>query len=481
MSGPDRQRRIVVLGGGITGLSAAWEASAVDGVQVTVVEEETRFGGKVRTGIVTLPTGHITIDEGADNFLARVPDAVELCIELGLEDQLTQPALGRAAVWVGGEVRPYPPRHVLGVPLDVDELAATGIVSPEALEVVAAESALPDDAAGPDGDVSIGDYLSERLGREVADHVVGPLVGGINAGDIDELSLRAVTPQLADAATRGGSLTRTLQGRLAAAPPPGPVFRALLGGTSSMVYALMIQLMERGVELRAGSAATAVLPAAGSDDEFDDSDGDRHGGYVVRLADGTSVDADAVVVTLPAPAAATVLADVSPAAAAELRSIHHVPVAFVTFAFRHDQVEVPADLSGILIPRDAGLLATAVSFGSNKWPHWDDGTHAILRVAAGHRHDDRPSTMSDDELVDALRADLATVLGITAEPVVARVTRWSPGFAQYAVGHLELVERVHAALAADAPGVLVAGGDLGGLGIPACIAQGRTAARALLA
>lgn len=468
-SDADTDRHLVVIGGGITGLAAAWEASGHDGVRVTVLEASDRFGGKVRTSTLDLPTGPLVVDEGADNFLARVPDAVELCVELGLEDQLTQPAIGRAAVWSGGEVRRYPTRHVLGVPLDADELAATGIVSDAAIATVVAESSLPDDEPGPDGDVSIGGYLGEHLGREVVDHVVGPLVGGINAGDVDELSLRAVTPQLADAAGEGGSLVAVLRRRVAAAPPSGPVFRALLGGTATLTDALVDQLRERGVDLRTGAPVASVRASAGRP------------GAVVELADGSTIDADGVAVTTPAPAAAAVLDGVSPAAAAELRRIEHVPVAFVTFAVQRDDVDLPADLSGVLVPRDAGLLVTAVSFGSNKWPQWDDGTHVILRAAAGHRRDDRPSSMSDDELVDALRADLATVLGITAEPAAARVTRWSPGFAQYAVGHLELVERIHAALTADAPAVHIAGADLGGLGLPACIAQGRAATRALLA
>jgi oxygen-dependent protoporphyrinogen oxidase len=459
------RRRVVVLGGGITGLAAAWEASGSNDVAVTVLEASPRFGGKVRTSTLDLPTGPLTVDEGADNFLARVPDAVDLCTELGLADELTQPALGRAEVWSGGALHAYPQRHVLGVPLDVDDLAATGILSPDGLASVAAEVDRTDPA--PDGDVSIGAFLTDRFGRELVDHVVGPLVGGINAGDVDELSMRAVTPQLADAAAEGGSLTLALRRRVAAAPPTGPVFRALLGGTERLVHVLAQRLDQRGVDLRTGAAATSVRP--GPD-----------GTVRIALADGEEVVADAVAVTLPAPAASSVLAAISPGASVELGRLEHVPVAFVAVAVRRTDVPVPLDASGVLVPRDAGLLMTATSFGSVKWPHWDDGTHVVLRVAVGHRHDDRPARMDDDELVIAVRDDLATVLGITAPPVATRVTRWSPGFAQYEVGHLERVARIGAALAADAPSVRVAGMDLGGLGLPACIRQGRDAARALL-
>lgn len=469
----DPRRHLVVVGGGITGLAAAWEASSDPRVRVTVVESAGRFGGKIRTSELDLPTGPLTVDEGADNFLAREPEAVELCEELGLGDDLTQPAVGRAAVWVTADPGRaeaarrcwFPTRHVLGVPLDVDDLSTTGIMSADGLARVASEMDSVDQA--PDTDVSIGGFLTDRFGRELVDRVVGPLVGGVNAGDVDELSLQAVTPQLAAAAAEGGSLTLALRRRVATAASSGPVFRAMRGGTGRMVAVLSDRLGDRGVDVRTGTGVTTIRRA-------------EDGRALVVLGDGSSLVADAVVVATPASAAARVVAELDPDASAELERIVHVPATFVTFAVRHDDLVGLPGASGVLVPRDAGLLATAVSFGSLKWPHWDDGTHAVLRVAAGHRRDDRPSGMDDDELVAALRGDLNTVLGLTAAPVATRVTRWEPGFAQYQVGHADLVGRIESSLAASAPGVRVAGADLGGLGIPACIRQGRAAARALL-
>jgi protoporphyrinogen/coproporphyrinogen III oxidase len=187
------------------------------------------------------------------------------------------------------------------------------------------------------------------------------------------------------------------------------------------------------------------------------------------------------VVTTPSPAAAELVRPVAATAADLLAGIRHVPVSFVTFALRRSDVPVALDASGMLVPRDAGLLATAVSWGSAKWAHWDDGEHVVLRAAAGHTHDDRPTRLDDGELVAALHDDLATLMGITAAPVATRVTRWPGGFAQYTVGHLDRVERLEQALDRDAPGVRVVGADLGGLGLPACIRQGRDAIRMLLA
>lgn len=477
-------RHLVVVGGGVTGLAAAWEASSDPDVSVTVLEATGRVGGKVRTSVLELPTGPVDVDEGADNFLAREPEVVDLCTELGLADQLTQPALGRAKVWVPdgpiarpslpatGRLRWLPTRQVLGVPIDADDLAAAGILSPTGLTTAAAE--VDCSAPAPSGDVSIGSLLASHYGDELVERVVGPLVGGINAGDVHELSLRAVTPQLAAAAAEGGSLTLALRRRLAAATTPsGPVFRALLGGTEVLGSTLEEQLRDRGVSIRTGARVESIRRTP------DGVDGEPAGRIEVALTRDV-VSADAVVVAVPAPLAARVLEPLSPAAATELDRIMHVPVVFTTLAFRRDQVGIALDASGVLIPRGAGLLATAISFGSLKWPQWDDGTHVVLRIAAGHRHDDRPARMDDDELVAGLLTDLGTVLGIVAPPVTSRVSRWSPGFAQYQVGHLDLVERVQVALERDAPAVRVAGGDLGGLGLPACVRQGRAAARLLL-
>lgn len=463
MSPDPPARHVVVVGGGVAGLAAAWEASSRPSVGVTVLEAGDRFGGKVRTSDLDVPGGPLRVDEGADMFLTRVPGAIELCHELGLADRLTVPAVGRARVWADGELRWFPARSVLGVPLDLEDLASTGLLDARALEQVRAEQDRDDPP--PEGDVPIGPWLAERFGRDLVDRVVGPLVGGINAGDVDRLSLRAVTPQLAAAAEEGGSLTEALR-RRAASAPAGPAFNALLGGTQELTDALVAGLRDRGVDLRTSSDVVALVPST-------------TGAVAVRTSRGT-LAADAVVVTTPAPVAAALVAPASPGAAAELRSIEHTSVALLTIVLRRADVATELDASGLLVPRSAGLLCTAVSWGSRKWRHWDDGRHVVLRASAGHSDDARPESMDDDELTAGLLADLRTTMGLEARPVAVRVSRYPGGFPQYAVGHLERCDRIDAALARDLPRVRVAGAALRGLGLPACISQGRAAASALL-
>jgi len=479
--------RLLVVGGGIAGLAAAWEAVTGDTgepVEVTVLEAADRLGGKIRTSDMELPDGtRLRIDEGADAFLARVPDAVQLCEELGLTGELTQPAIGRAKVLARQQLHLMPTQTVLGVPLDADELAESGILSPEAVEQVRAERT--SDAPAPEGDVTIGEFLTARFGRELVEQLVGPLIGGINAGDVDELSLKAVTPQLAEAAADGGSLSAALQRRRDAAPPAGPVFHALLDGTQRLVDVLAEQLRARGVSLRTGVevrglnrtadgllaaevVATGADPAAGTGSPTD----------LERF------EADAVVLATPAPPTAGLLAELSPDAAAELRAITHSSVVLVTLVYDRTALsglqDGELDASGFLVPRNAGKFLTAVSFGSSKWAHWDDGRHVVLRASAGHVHDDRPSDMDDDQIAWSLVEDLRATMGLHAEPIATRVTRYPQGFAQYEVGHLDRVERIEAALARDVPQVRVTGAAYRGVGIPACIRQGREAARALL-
>lgn len=479
--------RLVVVGGGITGLAAAWEAVQHPRVEVIVVEADERLGGKIRTSAVGDGVGAVgdlavsdgaasemVIDEGADAFLARVPDAVELCRELGLEDELTQPAVGRAQVFVDGELRFLPTDTVLGVPLDFDALAASGLVSAAGVELARAE--VTRDWSAPEGDVSIGAFLTERYGREVVEHVVGPLIGGINAGDVDRLSLAAVTPQLADAARDGGSLTEALRRRAPATPSTAPVFHALLGGTERLIDALSDALRARGVTIETGVrvlGATASQGAVHVDVERRDDAG--------GTSTTSTLTTDDLVLCTSARTSAGVLRGSSPDTAEALERITYSSPTLVTFVFDRGDLPGALDASGFLVPRDAGLLLTAASVGSSKWAHWDDGRHVVLRVSAGHAGDERGIELSDHDLVAGLRDDLRTTLGVTAAPFAARISRYPEGFAQYEVGHLDRVAGLEASLARDVPQIRLAGASYRGLGIPACVRQGREAARHLLA
>lgn len=483
------RRRMVIVGGGIAGLAAAWEASSDGSVDVIVLEAADRVGGKIRTSTIGGTVGTTPIDEGPDNFLSRVPWAVDLCEELGLGDQLVEPAASRAGVWIDGGVVYMPGGTVLGVPFDFDQVQQSGILTPDGL--ARARSEADHDWSAPTDDVSIGGFLGERYGQEMVDRLVSPLVGGINAGNVHQLSLRAVTPQLWAAAIEGGSLSRTLARVAQSARTPSPttrtgVFRGLLGGTETLVSALHTQLIERGVRITV-NASVRSMERTGTGWRLDTSDG--------------PVDADFVVLTTPVVTTADIVATVDPDTARSMRSIGSASVAMTTMVYAYGAFpDVDPTVSGILVPRGAGLATTAISFGSHKWPHWTGSTAAtspassaapdvespvgspvVLRVSAGHVDDPTSATLPENELIDRLTSEVTMLTGSTARPAATRVTRWVDAFPQYETGHLDLVDQIVSGLRSSAPNVRLAGASYRGLGIPACIESGRSVVRELLA
>lgn len=428
--------KIDVIGGGIAGLSAAWFLER-RGFDVEVHEATDRIGGKIATGEVE---GR-PVELGPDAFLARVHDGVELCRALGLGDELTAPATGQAHLLQGGALKPLPEGLVLGVPSDVVAVARSGVLSPLGLLRATAEPFLPGRPIRHDR--SVGAVVRARFGPEVFERLVDPLVSGINAGKADELSIDATTPQLAGLARRDRSLLLGARRSRRAAPAGGPVFLTLRSGLSRLVDALAADLRGK-VHLNS--------PVASVDD----------------------LDGEGVVVAAPAFAAAEL---VGGDAGRELAAIDYASVALTVLTYPVAAVRRHLDGSGFLVPRAEGRLMTACSWGSSKWPHWAaDPDRIVLRLSAGRSDDDRSMHLDDDSLVGRLHAEVSEVLGISADPDEAVVTRWPRSFPQYAVGHLERVGRIEQALP---PHIALAGAALRGVGLPACIASGRAAAERL--
>lgn len=452
--------RIVVVGGGIAGLAAAWEGVG-RGHHVTVLEGDDRLGGKLRTSeVVGLP-----VDEGADAFITRTPAAVELCREIGLDD-LVAPATGKAHLWVGGRLRPIPEGTVLGFPADIDALAAAGVLSEDGIARAAAE---PEHSPGPmTHDVTVGELARTHYGDEVADYLVDPLLGGINAGGIDNLSVDVAAAPIAAVARGHASLLHGLAAARAAAPAPGtgpPVFLAPAGGMQRLVDALATALADRGADLRTGATAHGLS---------------RRGRAWCVEAGPDRFEADAVVVATPARHAAALLGPEVPPVGQALAAIPYAGVVLVTLAYPSQAGPPRPEGSGFLVPRPEGRLLTATSWFSDKWAHLDDGRHLIVRASAGRHGDERALGLDDEDLVGAVHAELTAVMGLAAPPVQHRVSRWPEAFPQFAPGHLDRIATVEEAVAASAPGVALAGAYLRGVGIPACIAGGRAAVARVL-
>ncbi len=448
--------RVVVVGGGITGLVAAYELTKL-GIDTTLLEASDRLGGK----LITTDFAGMRVDEAADAFLARVPWGIELAEELGLRDDLVSPAAKSAYIFSYGKLRPIPQPMVLGVPLDFDTLANSGVLSPEGVARARLDAERTENLVV--GDESIGSIVRRRLGDEVLERLVDPLLGGINAGDCDNLSMDASASQLAHAARQDPSFVNELQYLRKRNPPnpDAPVFYAHPDGMGRFIDELVDRL---GEVIITDTAVTALESAEGS----------------WRLLTSSGVfDADAVIFATPARITAPLVAEQCKVAASELQSITYSSVALVTLAYDPAAIDHPLDGSGFLVPKPEQQVITACSWASTKWQHLAASGQAILRVSVGHINNDRAVFLSDDDLLAEVLADLERIMGITATPTETRISRWIESFAQYTPGHLSRVATIDDALVDDAPGIFVAGASYRGVGIPACIDQASQASRAV--
>lgn len=459
--------RAVVVGGGLSGLVAARDLVVHHGIApsgVTVLEARDRTGGVLLRGEVA---GR-TVDLGAESVLTSRPEATDLLAELGLADEAVHPTGMPAAVWSRGGIHPVPRGTLMGVPGDAAQ--TTGLLTDQ-------EVARADDSGREHPplveDVSLGDLVAERLGDAVVDRLVEPLLGGVYAGHARRLSVRACLPALAEAAAEGRSLTEAVQAATARSgggtqARPAPPFASLPGGLARLVEALTDDLVARGVTVRTGTPVEAVTRT--------------DGGWEVRAA-GQALPADAVLLAVPAPAAAALLRPELPAAADELAAVPTASMVVVTFAFPTAAMP-PLDRSGFLVPPVDGRAIKASTFLSAKWPGVGDDEVTLVRASLGRAGDDL-SDRTDDELGALALADVAQAVAEHTgadlpEPIELRVQRWPDGLPQYEVGHLERMARVADAVAA-VPGLELAGSVYDGVGIPVCIGTARAAAARLVA
>ncbi|MCF3124919.1 protoporphyrinogen oxidase [Streptomyces arenae] len=442
----------VVIGGGIAGLAAAHRLLASGtAARVTVLEASDRLGGKLRAGEIA----GVRVDLGAESMLARRPEAVALARETGLADRLQPPATATAALWTRGALRPMPKGHVMGVPGDASALA--GVLSEEGLRRIEEDRGLPPTEVGDD--VAVGAYVAARLGREVVDRLVEPLLGGVYAGDAYRISMRSAVPQLFAAARTHTSLTegvRDIQARAAHHQQTGPVFMGIDGGIGQLPLAVADAVRARGGEIRTGTAVTGLRRTPQ--------------GWQVVTGEET-IDAEAVVVAVPAYAAAALLGVEAPAAAAELATVEYASMALTTLAYRRDEIDLPEG-SGFLVPPVDGHTIKASTFASRKWGWIDrqDPGLLVLRTSVGRYGETKILERDDAELVEVSRHDLREATGLTATPVATTVTRWHDGLPQYPVGHHARVARIREHVS-RLPGLVVCGAAYDGVGIPACVAS----------
>lgn len=458
MTVAERRRSVAVIGGGITGLAAAWSLIRRSGdTDVTLYEAGSRLGGQIRT----LEVGGGIVEAGPDSFVTREPRVEDLCRALGLTDDLVAPDVFGAAVWVGGRLRRFPEASFWGIPSGVQStLRAQPLTAPARMRALG-DLFSPRPLGG--NDVSVADFIGRRFGTQVLQRLVDPLLVGTRAGNVDELSLAAALPEVDGVARAHRSVmrgARLLRGRGRSAN--SPAFLGIRGGMERLVQTLGASLRQRA-ELVTG-ARVDLLQSSG-------------GAYEIAFHSRPTERFDGVVVCIPAPVAGRLLRELSSEAACILEEIAYAPVVSIALVYGKNRFDVPVGTSGVLVPSTERKTISACTWWSTKWRHSAADRQIVRCFVTSARGE--PVPPDDAELVNGCVADLQEITRSRAEPEEHVVTRWEEGLPRYRLGHLERIDAIEKALSRH-PGVALAGAAYRGAGIPDCIAQADDAAVGVL-
>lgn len=463
--------RIVVVGGGIAGLSAAYElqerARAMKlSPEIVLIEKEGYLGGK----IITERVDGFVIEGGPDTFVSTKPWGVELARKLEIEERLMGTDMERRRVFVvrNGKLVELPDGLAMMVPTKFWPMIKTSLLSPLGKLRMGLDFFTP--PADGDQDESLGAFVSRRLGREVYERLIEPLMSGIYAGDGDRLSLASTFPFLRDWEREHGSLTggalalRRKRRAARRSGAPRSIFLTPQNGLGEMVEALQAAL--DSVEIRLNQSVESVVPV--------------EGGFMLQIAGGEPMHAAAVILAAPGFAAAKLVRQVDAQLADVLDGIEYVSTATVSLAFDQDQLDHGLDGHGYVIPRREGREALACTWTSTKFPHRAPEGGALVRVFIGRAGQGEEHIADEQELIAIARRELAETMGITAEPKIVRVYQWPDAMPQYNLGHPERLDKIEQRLA-NWPGLALAGAAYKGIGIPDCIHSGEQAAASILA
>jgi oxygen-dependent protoporphyrinogen oxidase len=452
-------RPVVVVGGGIAGLTAA-RTLVRGGARVLLLEASDRWGGVVQT----VREDGLVLETGPDAMLATKPDGIALVRALGLGGRIVPTNPDQRTVYVvrRGVLHPMPEGMVLGVPTRVLPVLRSGLLSWRARLRLLAEPLVR--SRSPEPDESIARFARRRLGREAWERLADPLLGGIHAGDTEALSVRATFPRLVELEARHGSLVRGMRALSAArAADTGAAFVSLAGGLSELVEALVVALP---ADARRTRAPVRAIERAGQ-------------GWRVSTAED-AVDARAVVLALPAPRAHPLLRPLDEALAADLAALRFESTAIVLFVFDRTAVANPLDGYGLLIPRAEGGRLTACGFFSTKFAGRAPADQVTLRAFLGGSHDRTVLDLDDQAMAAVALRELTPLLGLRSAPRHVRVCRWPESTPQMELGHAERVRRIEARCR-ELPGLHLTGAGLRVTGLPDTIADATAAAERILA
>lgn len=472
--GAESLRHVVIVGGGIAGLSTAWylrKAAREAGIelQITVLESSDRWGGKIRTETIAAPgTEPFVVEAGPDSFITQKPWGLQLARELGLSERLlgTNDHMRRVFVLNHGKPTPLPDGVLLIVPTKLRPFALSSLISPLGKLRMGLDLLLPPKRDGRDE--TIAEFIQRRLGSEALEKIAEPLMSGIYNAEAEKQSLLATFPRFRAIEEEYGSLIRGMIAARKKHPAPQPsaepkttLFTSLRAGTEELVHALVAQVE---ADLRLNSHVARIERS-------------EVGEYHLMLASGETLHADAVILATPAYMAAALIKDLAPLAAEGLESIRYVSTGTLSLAFRRSEIRHPLDGFGLVIPRSEKRPINAVTWSSTKFNHRAPEDHVLLRVFFGGSRHPEMMQLNDENLLNIVRSELEVLMGISAEPAFHRIYRWQRANPQYDTGHLERVDAIEAALP---EGIYVTGSPYRGIGIPDCVYQAQNTAKGVL-
>jgi oxygen-dependent protoporphyrinogen oxidase len=460
----ENTQHIVIIGGGITGLSTAFYLfkSAEEQqlpIRITLLEAKSRIGGKIRTELFQ----GFVMEKGPDSFLERKISAKQLAIDLGIEDQLVRNQTGQAYILHQSRLHPIPEGSVMGVPTRLSPFISTRLFSPVGKMRAALDLLLPRQTL--DKDVSVGSFFRHRLGNDVVDHLIEPLLSGIYGGNLDQLSLKATFPQFAQMEEKYRSLILAMKKSRSTNLPGKPKgqFLTLKNGLYAFVEAIEKKLPSNTIH------RNSVVKAIEKTDK----------NYQIQLENGKPLTADAVIVTTPYPTLTQMLPSIDLP-----KPPNHTPattVATVILGFDDQtEVETPYEGTGFVVPRTENTTITACTWTHKKWPHTTPDGKVLLRFYIGRPGNAAIVAESDSSILEHVQKDMAKVMNIRKQPSFYRITRWREANPQYTVGHTEWVKQLEVHLNSNLPGLFLAGAPYRGVGIPDCIDQGKRAVQEVL-
>ena len=481
--GKKLMKRIVIVGGGIAGLAAAYylKGKSETPMEIDLVDGAGYWGGKIVTERVDdlVPGGPFIVEGGPDTFVVTKPWGVKLCKELAIADRLrgTNPRTKKTYILKRDKLHELPGGLTMMIPTEFGPMIRTGLLSWPAKVRMGLDFIIP--PSNINGDETLGTFVTRRLGRAAYENLIEPLMSGIYAGDGDQLSLQSTFPYLRDLEIKHGGLVkgalalrkerlhkaRASKDNLSVTPGSRSIFLTPLNGLAEMVETLVQDLQVSGVDLRLGSEVRGVNRA--------------NNGYYIVNEQGETIYADGVILATPSFVTAELIADFAPALVAELHPIEYVSTATVSMAFREKDLRRPLDGYGYVIPRREGRKALACTWTSTKFPHRAPEGYALVRVFIGRAGQENEIAWEDNSLLAIAREELRLTLGINAEPLFARTHLWEKAMPQYTLGHPKRLERIDRLLASY-PGLAVAGNAYQGIGIPDCIRSGEIAADKIL-